>query len=190
MSTDLKSSKTPPEKATFSGGCFWCIQNDFDNLVGVLSTTVGFTGGTITEPTYELVCLGTTGHLESIEVLFDPEQISYKEILDFFWHHIDPTRNDGQFCDIGPQYVPCIFYHNEEQKHLAEQSIQDIANSRKFPIIRLQIRPATTFYPAKPQHQKYYKKSPFRYNWYKSGSGRESRLKELWGEQEGLSSNH
>ncbi len=181
MATDETQSKQLPEKATFSGGCFWCIQHDFDKVEGVLSSTVGYTGGTVTEPTYELVCLGTTGHLEAIEVLYDPERISYEKILDFFWRHIDPTRNDGQFCDIGPQYVPCIFYHSEKQKQLAEKSLLDNVNSRKFPIIKLQIRPATTFYPAESYHQKYYQKSPFRYDWYRSGSGRENRLKELWG---------
>jgi peptide-methionine (S)-S-oxide reductase len=172
--------KTLPEKATFSGGCFWCIQHDFDALNGVLSTTVGYTGGVVNEPTYELVCLGTTGHFESVEVLFDPGQISYEQIVDFFWRHIDPTRNDGQFCDIGPQYVPCIFYHTEKQKQIAEKSLQDNINARKFPVVNVQIRPASTFFPAKSLHQKYYKKNPFRYEWYRSGSGREERLKQLW----------
>lgn len=170
----------PPEKATFSGGCFWCVQHDFDKLTGVISTTVGYTGGSIPDPTYELVCLGTTGYLEAIEVSYDPSQISYQEVLNFFWHHIDPTNNEGQFCDIGPQYKPCIFYHNEEQRLLAEQSLSDHLNSRRFPSIALQIRPAQHFYPAESYHQKYYLKSPFRYDWYRSGSGREDRLKKLW----------
>jgi peptide-methionine (S)-S-oxide reductase len=173
-------SKTPPEKATFSGGCFWCVQHDFDDLKGILSSTVGYTGGTVSEPTYELVCLGTTGHVEAIELLFDPEQISYEKILDFFWRHIDPTRSDGQFCDIGPQYAPCIFYHDERQKKLAERSLLDHQNSRKFPAIMVQIRQASAFYPAELYHQKYYRRSPFQYNWYKTGSGREERLNQLW----------
>jgi peptide-methionine (S)-S-oxide reductase len=180
MPPESHVSTGTPEKATFSGGCFWCVQNDFDNLKGIVSTTVGYTGGTITDPTYELVCLGTTGHLEAIQIVFDPSQISYEELLTFFWHHIDPTRGDGQFCDIGPQYRPCIFYHNEEQKRLAEKSLEEALASRKFPTIALQIRPIQAFYPAEAYHQKYYLKSPFKYGWYRKGSGREERLKKLW----------
>ena len=178
------------EQATFGAGCFWGVEEKFRKRKGIIDTKVGYSGGNFENPTYEDVCTGETGHAEVVQLLYDENQTSFEELLTIFFSIHNPTTKNRQGFDTGSQYRSVIFYHNEEQKHLAEQSIQDIANSRKFPIIRLQIRPATTFYPAKPQHQKYYKKSPFRYNWYKSGSGRESRLKELWGEQEGLSSNH
>jgi methionine-S-sulfoxide reductase len=171
------------EKAIFSGGCFWCIQEGFDHLKGVISTQVGYTGGTVPNPSYELVCLGYTGHLEAIEVAFDPDLISYQELVSFFLHHIDPTQSDGQFCDIGPQYRPCIFFRSEEQKEIAQHILDELQNSQKILKINCPLQAATTFYPAESYHQAYYRKSPFRYGWYKSGSGREKRLKELWPEE-------
>lgn len=173
----------PLEKATFSGGCFWCMQHDFDLLPGVVSTTVGYTGGEVPHPTYELVCLGTTGHVEAINILFDPSILSYEKLLEHYWESIDPTQANGQFCDIGPQYTLAIFYHNDCQKELAEKSLQKIRLERKFPVVNVQIKKAGPFYPAEDYHQKYYLKSAFRYNWYATGSGRTERLKEIWKEK-------
>jgi len=168
------------EHAAFAGGCFWCVQHAFDDIDGVLSTQVGYTGGTVKSPTYEQVCSGTTGHFEAIQITFDPSKISYKKLLDIYWHNIDPTKTDGQFCDIGSQYRPAIFYHDESQKKIAEESKKELLKTKN---IVVEILPAQPFYPAEDYHQKYYQKSPFRYELYDLGSGRKNRLKELWGNQ-------
>ena len=175
------------EKATFAGGCFWCMEPPFDRLEGVVSVTSGYTGGQKKDPSYEEVSSGTTGHTESVEVIFDPVKISYAKLLDVFWHNIDPTVKDRQFCDTGSQYRTAIFYHNEEQKKLAEQSKKTLSDSKllKAPVYT-EITPASTFYKAEEYHQKYYKKNPVRYNFYRWNCGRDQRLKEIWGEKAGI----
>lgn len=170
------------EKATFAGGCFWCMEPAFDHVSGVVSVTVGYTGGTKKDPTYEEVSAGGTGHAESIEVTYDPAKVSYKKLLDIFWHNIDPTVKDKQFCDTGHQYRSAIFYHNEEQKREAESSKKALEESNRLggPVYT-EIVPASTFYPAEEYHQQYYKKNPVRYKFYRWNCGRDERLKQLWG---------
>jgi peptide-methionine (S)-S-oxide reductase len=170
------------EKATFAGGCFWCMEPAFDKLEGVKAVVSGYTGGHKLNPTYEEVSSGTTGHAESIEITYDPAVVSYAKLLDVFWHNIDPTVKDRQFCDVGAQYRSAIFYHNEEQKRLAEASKKALEQTKRFPgPIYTEVVPATTFYPAEEYHQKYYQKNPIRYKYYRYGCGRDQRLKELWG---------
>ncbi len=169
-------------KATFAGGCFWCMQGPFDRLDGVISTTAGYTGGTKKNPTYEEVSSGATGHAESVQVVFDPKRISYEKLLDTFWHNIDPTVKDRQFCDIGNQYRSAIFYHDADQKRLAEASKAALEKSKRLKgEIYTQIVPAGVFWPAEDYHQDYYKKNPVRYKFYRAGCGRDGRLEELWG---------
>lgn len=169
--------------ATFAGGCFWCMEAAFDPIDGVVVTRVGYTGGTTENPTYEQVSSGTTGHAESIQVTYDPEKISYQQLLDFFWVNIDPTVKDKQFCDTGRQYRSAIFYHDEEQKKLAEASKQKLIDSGRFDNIYTEIDPLGTFWPAEDYHQNYYKKNPYRYKFYTFACGRKQRLQELWGEK-------
>lgn len=169
--------------ATFAGGCFWCMEAPFDELSGVISTTSGYTGGFKKNPTYEEVSAGGTGHAESIQVLYDSTKISYAQLLQVFWHNIDPFASNRQFCDSGSQYRSAIFYHNEAQRRLAEASKQEIAQSGRFKqSIVTEIVAATVFYPAEEYHQDFYKKNPLRYKTYRMGCGRDRRLKELWGE--------
>lgn len=170
-------------KATFAGGCFWCMEPPFDKLAGVLATTSGYIGGHQQNPTYKQVSAGGTGHAEAVEVLYDPEKISYEELLGVFWRNIDPLTPDRQFCDAGSQYRSAIFFHNEEQKRLAEKSKQDLVASDRFdePIVT-EIAPAATFYPAEDYHQDYYQKNPLRYKYYRYSCGRDKRLQALWGE--------
>ena len=169
------------EKATFSGGCFWCMQAIFDQVKGVISTAVGYTGGHKETPSYEEVCSGKTGHTEAIEILYDPSQVTYEELLDIFWKNIEPTMLNRQFVDFGTQYNTAIFYHNEEQKHLAEASKEKLEKSGEFykPIVT-EIQPASIFYKAEEYHQHYYKKSPIRYEFYEAHSGRNQYLKMIW----------
>lgn len=168
------------DEATFAGGCFWCVQHDFDEVHGVMSTTVGYTGGAKKDPTYEEVSSGTTGHVEAVRVEYNPKEISYSELLNFYWHDIDPTRNDGQFCDEGAQYRPIIFYNNEQQKQLAIESKDKFIAGKKIQPILVEIRPMETFYPAEEYHQEYYQKNPLRYKFYRFNCGRDKRLKEVW----------
>ena len=171
--------------ATFAGGCFWCMEPPFDKLDGVLSTTSGYTGGSQENPTYKQVSRGGTGHAEVVQVVYDPEKVSYAELLDVFWHNIDPTRIDGQFCDHGDQYRSEVFYHDDNQKQLAEQSKAALVELKPFdkPVLT-QITEASEFYPAEDYHQDYYVKNPVRYKFYRYGCGRDSRLEELWGKQD------
>jgi peptide-methionine (S)-S-oxide reductase len=170
-------------KATFAGGCFWCLEPPYEGLDGIVSVTVGYAGGTKKNPTYEEVSSGSTGHAESIEIVYNPSKISYAKLLDIFWRNIDPTVKDRQFCDVGAQYRSAIFYHDEEQKKLAEQTKGEIEVSKRVQgPIYTEILPAGTFYPAEDYHQKYYKKNPVRYKYYRWNCGRDQRLKELWGE--------
>ena len=174
------------EKATFAGGCFWCMEPPFDALPGVISTTSGYTGGHAKNPTYEEVSAGGTGHAEAVEILYDPAKVSYAQLLDVFWKNIDPLTPNRQFCDIGSQYRAVIFYHGEEQKRLAEASKRAIEKSGRFakPIVT-EIVAASTFYKAEEYHQDYYKKNPIRFNYYKFSCGRARRLQELWGNSRG-----
>jgi peptide-methionine (S)-S-oxide reductase len=171
----------PEAKATFAGGCFWCMEPPFDELDGVISTTSGYTGGMKTDPTYEEVSAGKTGHAEAVEVRYDPGKITYARLLDVFWRNIDPTVKNKQFCDEGSQYRSAIFYHDEEQKRLAEGSKKALMASGRFKEIFTQILPASVFYPAEEYHQDYYRKNPLRYKFYRYSCGRDQRLKELWG---------
>jgi peptide-methionine (S)-S-oxide reductase len=167
--------------ATFAGGCFWCMQPPFDKLDGVLSTTVGYTGGEEEDPTYEEVSSGRTGHAEAIRIEYDPDRVSYEELLKVFWRNIDPTVKDRQFCDVGSQYRSAIFYESEEQKAAAERSRTALEANRPFEgAIVTEIVEAGVFYPAEDYHQDYYKKNSIRYKYYRWGCGRDARLKELW----------
>ncbi|MDD9858992.1 MAG: peptide-methionine (S)-S-oxide reductase MsrA [Nitrospira sp.] len=168
--------------ATFAGGCFWCMEGPFDELEGVLSTTSGYTGGETDNPTYEQVSAGGTGHTEAVQVVYDPQTVSYRELLDVYWRNTDPTTPDAQFCDHGDQYRPAIFYANDEQRQVAEASKEDIERTKTFSAsIVTEITPATTFYPAEEYHQDFYTKNPIRYKIYRWNCGRDARLKELWG---------
>lgn len=168
--------------ATFAGGCFWCMEPPFDALPGVISTVSGYTGGTTAKPTYEQVSAGVTGHAEAVQVRYDPAKISYEKLLQVFWRNIDPLTPDRQFCDGGSQYRSAIFYHDAEQRRLAELSKAALEKSGRFdrPIVT-QIVPASAFHPAEEYHQDYYVKNPLRYKFYRAGCGRDRRLKELWG---------
>jgi peptide-methionine (S)-S-oxide reductase len=173
------------ERAIFAGGCFWCMEPPFDKLEGVVSTTSGYTGGHVENPTYEQVSSGTTGHLESVEVVYDPSIVSYEKLLDVFWHNIDPTDGGGQFCDRGSQYRSAIFYLNEEQKEAAEASKRALDASGQLPKpVVTEILPASQFYPAEAYHQDFYIHHAFRYKFYRRGCGRDRVLERLWGHAE------
>lgn len=170
-------------KATFAGGCFWCMEPPFDKLDGVISTTSGYTGGHQQDPTYKEVSRGGTGHTEAVQIVYDPKRVSYAELLDVYWHNIDPTDAHGQFCDKGSQYRSEIFYHDNEQKQLAAQSKTALIELKPFTgDVVTGITPATAFYPAEDYHQDYYIKNPIRYKYYRYGCGRDNRLEDLWGE--------
>ncbi len=172
------------EKATFAGGCFWCMEPPFKKLEGVKEVISGYTGGQKVNPTYEEVSSKTTGHLEAIEVIYDPSKVSYQKLLDVFWRQINPTDGGGQFVDRGSSYKSAIFYHNEEQMRLAEESKKKLGESRRFdnPIVT-EIRPAMPFYRAEEYHQDYYKKNPIRYKFYRYNSGRDQYLGKVWGKE-------
>ena len=168
--------------ATFAGGCFWCMEPPFEALDGVTSVTAGYTGGTVANPTYEQVSDGGTGHAESVQIVYDPSKVSYQKLLDVFWHNIDPTAVDQQFCDVGTQYRSAIFVHDAEQRKLAEASRAALQTSGRFDKpIATQIVDAGPFYAAEDYHQDYYKKNPIRYRFYRHGCGRDARLSEVWG---------
>ena len=179
-------AQTSLAKATFAGGCFWCMEHPFDELAGVVSTTSGYIGGDKANPTYREVSSGTTGHAEAVEVVYDPRKVGYEKLLEVFWMNVDPTDSGGQFCDRGSQYRTGIFYYTDEQKRLAEASKASLAKSKPFkaPLVT-EITKATTFYPAEDYHQDYYVKNPVRYKFYRTGCGRDARLKALWGKAPG-----
>lgn len=178
-------SDIPLEIATFAGGCFWCMVPPFDSLKGVVSVTSGYTGGHVENPTYQQVSAGGTGHAEAVQIRYDPAQISYEMLLDVFWHNIDPVAVNRQFCDFGDQYRSEIFYHNERQKRLAEESKAAIEKSGRFrEPIATKITPGSPFYMAEDYHQDFYKKSPFRYKFYRYLCGRDQRLEQLWGKEQ------
>ena len=174
--------KTEGAKATFAGGCFWCMEEAFEKVDGVASVLSGYAGGTKANPTYKEVSAGRTGHTEVIEVAYDPGIVTYGELLKVFWRNIDPTDGSGQFCDKGSQYRSAIFYHDEEQKELIEESLRSLNETKPFDEpVATEIVPAAMFYLAEDYHQDYYKKNPVRYRYYKYGCGRARRLKALWG---------
>ncbi len=179
-----KLPAAPPGSAvaTFAGGCFWCMEPPFDKQQGVIATTSGYIGGTKASPTYEEVSSGGTGHAEAVQVLYDPKKVSYEKLLDIFWHNIDPTVTNRQFCDVGSQYRTGIFVHNDEQQKAAELSKAAIEKGKPFKeAIVTPIAAATQFWPAEEYHQDFYKKNPVRYTYYRTGCGRDARLKQLWG---------
>ena len=179
------SAEPKLEKATFAGGCFWCMEQSFEKLKGVNEVISGYTGGHKAAPTYEKVSSGTTGHVEAIQVLYDPSQITYSELLDVFWRQIDPTDSGGQFVDRGAQYRTVIFYHTDEQKRLAEKSKENLEKSGRYDKpIATEILPASKFYRAEEYHQAYYKKSLLKYKYYRFRSGRDQYLKKIWGKTE------
>jgi peptide-methionine (S)-S-oxide reductase len=182
--SDSKTDEAALSKATFAGGCFWCMEPPFDKLDGVISTTSGYIGGAEKNPTYAEVSAGLTGHAEAVQIVYDPKKITYQQLLDVFWINIDPTVKDRQFCDQGHQYRSGIFYHDAEQQKLAEASKQQVERTKSFDgEIYTEITPATEFYPAEDYHQNYYQENPIRYKFYRYGCGRDQRLKELWGDR-------
>ena len=182
--TKPDTSPSTTEKATFAGGCFWCMEPPFDKLNGVISTTSGYTGGHVENPSYKQVSAGSTGHTEVVQIVYDPDKIGYEALLEVFWKNIDPTTRDRQFCDKGSQYRTGIFYHDESQRELAEQSKAKLEQSKPFdaPIVT-EITAASQFYPAEDYHQDYYQKNPLRYKYYRYACGRDDRLEQLWGKE-------
>lgn len=182
--TNIPSPDQHNEIAIFAGGCFWCMEPPFDKIDGVLSTTSGYTSGHKENPTYKEVSAGTTGHTEAIQIVFDPNKISYAELLEVFWKNIDPVAVDRQFCDRGTQYRSGIYYRDTAQEQAARQSLQQLEQNKPFEgEITTEIVAATKFYPAEEYHQDYYIKNPLRYKYYRYSCGRDKRLSELWGEK-------
>ncbi|AFZ48706.1 peptide methionine sulfoxide reductase [Cyanobacterium stanieri PCC 7202] len=167
-------------KATFAGGCFWCMEEPFDELEGVISTTSGYTGGNVVNPSYKQVSAGNTGHAESVEIEYDADKVSYEQLLDVFWHNVDPTVKNKQFCDVGNQYRTAIFYHDDQQKALAQNSKEKVSQELATNIYT-EITPAQEFYPAEDYHQNYYQTNTLLYKFYRSRCGRDRRLQEVWG---------
>jgi peptide methionine sulfoxide reductase msrA/msrB len=184
LKTDTAKEETNLRKATFAGGCFWCTESDFEKLPGVVKVISGYTGGNKENPTYGEVSSGTTGHVEAVQVYYDPAKITYEELLDYFWKHVDPTDAGGQFVDRGAQYRSVIFYHDEDQKRLAEKSKEALSKSGKVnkPIVTEILR-FTKFYEAEDYHQDYYKTHPLKYKFYRYGSGRDQFLEKVWGKE-------
>ena len=182
MATGAATEEPEAARATFAGGCFWCVEEAFEKVPGVVSAVSGYTGGDVDNPTYKQVTSGRTGHAEAVEVVYDPAQVTYEQLLDVFWRNVDPTVADRQFCDVGNQYRAAIFAHDDEQMRLAEASRKALEASKPFaePILTPVVA-ASTFYPAEDYHQDYYKHHPLRYRIYKWNCGRAQRLAELWG---------
>lgn len=179
-------AQTPPGRAvaTFAGGCFWCTEADFDKVPGVLSTTSGYIGGTVANPSYGQVSAGGTGHAEAVEIIYDPAKVSYEQLLAFYWRSVDPLTKDAQFCDRGSQYRTAIFTHSEEQMRLAVASKQQVEAQLKKKVFT-EIVPAGPFYKAEDYHQDFYKKNPVKYKFYRWNCGRDQRLEQLWGAGKG-----
>lgn len=169
--------------AIFAGGCFWCVEADFEKLAGVLSAESGYTGGARPQPSYEQVSAGTTGHAEAVRVVYDPSKISYNQLLDYFWRHVDPTVKNRQFCDIGSQYRTAIYWQSEVERKAAEASRDALLKSGKLTQIHTEIVAASAFYPAEEYHQDYYRKNPLRYSFYRHNCGRDARLQQIWGDK-------
>jgi peptide-methionine (S)-S-oxide reductase len=170
--------------AIFAGGCFWCTEADFDKVPGVLSTTSGYTGGTVANPDYHQVSAGGTGHAEAVRVEYDPQKVSYEKLVAYFWRHIDPTVKNRQFCDHGDQYRTAIFVRNEAEKKIAEETKKQVEAQLKQPVYT-EITQAGAFYPAEEYHQDFYLKNPTKYKFYRWNCGRDQRLEQLWGKPKG-----
>jgi peptide-methionine (S)-S-oxide reductase len=181
----LAQTSEPPKTAiaTFAGGCFWCVEADFDKVAGVITTTSGYTGGRTVNPTYEQVSAGGTGHAEAVEIAYDPAKVTFEKLLDVFWHNIDPLARNAQFCDHGNQYRTAIFYHDDSERSAAEASKAAVQKHFKEPI-QTEVTPAGPFYKAEEYHQDYYVKNPIRYKFYRFNCARDARLEELWGKKE------
>lgn len=186
VTAGLAQAPSTTARAIFAGGCFWCVESDFDKVEGVISTTSGYTGGTVKNPTYEEVSSKVTGHAEAVEIVFDPRKVSYERLVEHFWHTIDPTTKNQQFCDVGSPYRTAIFALDAEQLRIAQASKAQLEKTKPFKgSIVTEITMAGPFYPAEEYHQDYYKKNPLRYNYYRTGCGRDARLKQLWGDLAG-----
>jgi len=169
--------------AIFAGGCFWCLEADFDKLPGVIATESGYTGGKTPNPTYHQVSAGGTGHTEAVRVSYDPAKVSYQQLVNYFWRHIDPAAKDRQFCDVGTQYRSAIYWQNEAERKIAEASRDALLKSGKVAQVFTEIAAASAFYPAEEYHQDYYKKNPIRYAYYRKSCGRDARVHEIWGDR-------
>jgi peptide-methionine (S)-S-oxide reductase len=178
--SDALADSQTTATATFAAGCFWCVESDFDKVAGVMSTTSGYTGGQVKNPSYEQVSAGGTGHAEAVEIVYDPARVTYEQLLDHFWKNVDPLSAHRQFCDVGDQYRPAIFVHDDAQRAAAEASKARIQQRFKQPVV-VQIVAAGPFYKAEGYHQDYYKKNPVQYRYYRWSCGRDARLKDLWG---------
>jgi peptide-methionine (S)-S-oxide reductase len=174
------TQQQPTATATFAAGCFWCVEADFDKVPGVISTTSGYIGGRVKDPSYEQVSRGGTGHTEAVEIVYDPGKVSYTQLLDHFWKNVDPLNAHRQFCDVGDQYRPAIFVHDPAQREAAEASKARVQQRFKDPVV-VQVIDAAPFYRAEGYHQDYYKKNPVQYRYYRWSCGRDARLKDLWG---------
>lgn len=172
----------PGATAIFAGGCFWCIEKDFEKLPGVLEVESGYTAGWTENPTYETVSFGNTGHAEAVMVYYDPEKVSYAQLVDYFWRHIDPTVKDRQFCDVGTAYRSGIYWQNEAEREVAESSREALVKSGRFAHIHTELAPASKFWRAEEYHQDYYKKNSLRYSYYRAACGRDARVEKLWGD--------
>ena len=170
----------PTAYALFAGGCFWCIEADFEKLPGVLEVVSGYTAGQTVNPTYQTVSVGGTGHTEAVRVQYDPAKVSYPQLVEYFWRHIDPTVKDQQFCDKGSQYRSGIYWQNDAERQTAQASLDTLIKSGRFPAIHTELEPASVFYLAEDYHQDYYKKNPVRYSYYRASCGRDARVKQLW----------
>ncbi len=179
--TNAQTSTANKASAIFAGGCFWCIEKDFEKLQGVIEVESGYTAGKTAKPTYEQVSSGRTGHTEAVRVYYDPSKVSYAQLVEYFWRHIDPTVKDQQFCDVGNQYRSGIYWQNPEERKAVETSLEQLKKSGRFQQIHTEIAPASTFWLAEDYHQDYYKKNPVRYNYYRKSCGRDARVEQLWG---------
>lgn len=179
---DAPAAKAPEVRtAIFAGGCFWCIEADFEKLPGVVGAEAGYTAGQTVNPTYKQVSAGTTGHTEAVRLTYDPQKVSYQQLVDYFWRHIDPTVKNRQFCDVGSQYRSGIYWQNDAERKIAESSRDVLLATGKLPRIETEIAQASTFYVAEEYHQDYYKKNPLRYAYYRQGCGRDARVQQIWG---------
>ncbi|MDG5977781.1 peptide methionine sulfoxide reductase [Hydrogenophaga taeniospiralis CCUG 15921] len=180
LATSAATAQAATATAVFAGGCFWCIEKDFEKLPGVVEVESGYTAGNTANPSYEQVSAGHTGHTEAVRVLYDPATVSYAQLVDYFWRHIDPTVKDRQFCDVGSQYRSGIYWGNEAERQVAQVSRDALLKSGRFKTIHTELAPASAFYLAETYHQDYYKKNPVRYNYYRLSCGRDARVKALW----------
>ncbi len=186
LTAPVLAAPAPTAEAVFAGGCFWCTESDFEKLDGVKEAISGYTGGHEKNPTYSRVSAGITGHTEAVKVIYDPNKVSYQELLYTFWRSIDPTVKNKQFCDKGSQYRTGIFYNGKEQELQAKASLKELENSGRFKEVHTELSSLGDFYDAEKYHQDYYKKNPVRYSLYRTGCGRDRRLKDLWGNEAGI----